>query len=154
MSHEAGIGTMIYITSVPMFLITVLYSLLIMLRCPVKFNFFWFLLLFRRRCALGTMNISWKRKVRLVLLYSVNTTTTVIVCLVTQLCLTVCDPMDSRFLWTRYFPGKNTGVGCHFLLQELLSLVYSICELATRQLSSNSLLFLDIFLMLTSLFSC
>ena len=32
--------------------------------------------------------------------------------LVTQLCPTLCDCMDYRD-----FPGKNTGVGCHFLLQ-------------------------------------
>ena len=36
-----------------------------------------------------------------------------------QLCLTLCDPIDEP---TRLFrpwdsPGKNTGVGCHFLLQ-------------------------------------
>ena len=29
-----------------------------------------------------------------------------------QSCLTLCDPIDSRDS-----PGKNTGVGCHFLLQ-------------------------------------
>ena len=29
--------------------------------------------------------------------------------------LTLCDPMDSLCPW--YSPGKNTGVGCHFLLQ-------------------------------------
>ena len=29
-----------------------------------------------------------------------------------QLCPTLCDPIDSR-----YSPGKNTRVGCHFLLQ-------------------------------------
>ena len=33
---------------------------------------------------------------------------------VAQSCPTVCDPMDLR-PW--YFPGKNTGVGCHFRLQ-------------------------------------
>ena len=38
---------------------------------------------------------------------------------VTQLCLTLCDPMDfsppARLSpWNS--PGKNTGVGCHFLL--------------------------------------
>ena len=31
-----------------------------------------------------------------------------------QLCLTLCDPIDGS-LWCS--PGKNTGVGCHFLLQ-------------------------------------
>ena len=30
-----------------------------------------------------------------------------------QLCLTLCDPI--RHPWDS--PGKNTGVGCHFLLQ-------------------------------------
>ena len=38
-----------------------------------------------------------------------------------QLCPTFCDPMDpmepSRLLRPWDFPGKNTGVGCHFLLQ-------------------------------------
>ena len=32
-----------------------------------------------------------------------------------------CDPVDSpaRFLCLWNFPGKNTGVGCHFLRQEI-----------------------------------
>ena len=37
---------------------------------------------------------------------------------VTQLCLTLCDTMDCIHQappW--YYPGRNTGVGCHFLLQ-------------------------------------
>ena len=33
-----------------------------------------------------------------------------------QLCLTLCDPIDSSPPGS-YVPGKNTGVGCHFLLQ-------------------------------------
>ena len=28
-----------------------------------------------------------------------------------------CDPMDHRVLWPLDSPGKNTGVGCHALLQ-------------------------------------
>ena len=37
-------------------------------------------------------------------------------CSVTQSCLTLCNPMDCRLCpWN--FPGKNTGVGCHSLLQ-------------------------------------
>ena len=37
-------------------------------------------------------------------------------CVCAQSCLTLCNPMDRRApLWN--FPGKNTGVGCHFLLQ-------------------------------------
>ena len=39
----------------------------------------------------------------------------------TQSCLTLCDPMDCSLpascLWD--LPGKGTGVGCHFLLQEI-----------------------------------
>ena len=42
--------------------------------------------------------------------------------LVTQLCPTLCDPRDlsppgSSCQWN--FPGKDAGVGCHFLLQGL-----------------------------------
>ena len=36
---------------------------------------------------------------------------------VTQLCPTLCDPMDTRLLRPWDFLGKSTGVGCHFLLQ-------------------------------------
>ena len=42
------------------------------------------------------------------------------VCLVTQLCLTHHDPMDCRPPGSSVHgdsPGKNTGVGCHALLQ-------------------------------------
>ena len=36
-----------------------------------------------------------------------------------QSCLTLCDPIDSSPPGSRPWdsPGKNTGVGCHFLLQ-------------------------------------
>ena len=39
--------------------------------------------------------------------------------LVTQSCQTSCNPrlQPSRLLRPWDFPGKNTGVGCHFLLQ-------------------------------------
>ena len=39
---------------------------------------------------------------------------------VTQSCPTLCDPTDCSlpgFSIHGIFPGKNTGVGCHFLLQ-------------------------------------
>ena len=40
---------------------------------------------------------------------------------VTQLCLTLCDPMGCSLSGSELcawdFPGKNIGVGCHFLLQ-------------------------------------
>ena len=42
------------------------------------------------------------------------------VCVHPQSCPTLCDPMDRgppRLLCPRNSPGKNTGVGCHFLLQ-------------------------------------
>ena len=44
-------------------------------------------------------------------------------CHVAQLCPTLCDPMDCSLpgseepLSPWNFPGKSTGVGCHFLLQ-------------------------------------
>ena len=41
--------------------------------------------------------------------------------LVTQSCPTLCDPMDCSLPGSSdhgIFTGKNTGVGCHFLLQE------------------------------------
>ena len=40
--------------------------------------------------------------------------------LVTQSCLTLCDPMDCSLPGSSVhgdFPGKNTGLGCHALLQ-------------------------------------
>ena len=44
----------------------------------------------------------------------------VCVCPVTQSCLTLCESMDCysiRLLCPWDFPGKNTGVSCHFPLQ-------------------------------------
>ena len=43
-----------------------------------------------------------------------------VLCLVTQSCLTLCDPMDSSPPGSSVHgdsPCKNTGVGCHALLQ-------------------------------------
>ena len=43
-------------------------------------------------------------------------------CSVAQSYLTLCDPMEpTRLLCPLDFPGKNTGVGCHFLLQVFLA---------------------------------
>ena len=39
--------------------------------------------------------------------------------LVTKSCSTVCNPMDYRLLCPWDFPGKDTGVSCHSLLQEI-----------------------------------
>ena len=45
----------------------------------------------------------------------------VCVCSITQLYPTLCNPMDrlypARLLYPWDFPGKNTEMGCHFLLQ-------------------------------------
>ena len=43
-----------------------------------------------------------------------------VLCLVTQSCLTLCDPMNCSPPGSSVHgdsPGKNTGVGCHALLQ-------------------------------------
>ena len=45
-----------------------------------------------------------------------------VLCLVTQSCPTLCSPMDCSppgFSVHGGSPGKNTGVGCHSLLQEI-----------------------------------
>ena len=42
--------------------------------------------------------------------------------MVAQLCATLCDPMDCSLPGSSVhgdYPGKNTGVGCYFLLQEI-----------------------------------
>ena len=40
-----------------------------------------------------------------------------------QSCLTLCDPMDCspRLFCPWDSPGKNTGMGCHFLLQRIFA---------------------------------
>ena len=43
-----------------------------------------------------------------------------VLCLVVQLCLTLCDPMDCSLPGSSVHgdsPGKTTGVGCHAFLQ-------------------------------------
>ena len=40
-----------------------------------------------------------------------------LVYLVTQFCLTLCDPMGTRFLCPWWFSRQNTWVGCHAFLQ-------------------------------------
>ena len=45
-------------------------------------------------------------------------------CLVAQSCLTLCDPMDCNPSGSSVLgesPGKNTGVGCHALLQGIFT---------------------------------
>ena len=49
--------------------------------------------------------------------------TTILSCSVAKSCLTLCDSMDcllpTGLLHPWDFPGKNTGVGCSFLLQRI-----------------------------------
>ena len=63
-------------------------------------------------------------------------------CSVTQLCLTLLRPhrlQPARLLYPWAFPGKNTGVGCHFLLQGIFPIQGSNpCPL--RQQADSSLL--------------
>ena len=56
---------------------------------------------------------------RFILSPSVSNTSAVL-CLVTQLCPTLCDPMDCNLQGSSVHgdsPSRNTGVGCHALLQ-------------------------------------
>ena len=55
--------------------------------------------------------------------YRVQTSNYLCVCVPAKSCLTLCDLMGcsppGSCPWN--FPGKNTGVGCHFLLQGIFS---------------------------------
>ena len=63
-----------------------------------------------------------------------------------QLCLTHCDPMDCQAPLTMefFFPGKNTRVGCHFLLQGIFPTQGSNPHLLYWQADSLSLYHLGI----------
>ena len=54
------------------------------------------------------------------LIFTVRFPSYLVCMLVTQSCLTLCDPIGlqpTRLLCPWNSPGKNIGVGCHFLLQ-------------------------------------
>ena len=60
-----------------------------------------------------------------------------LVVLVTQVCLTLCDLMDCSlpgFSCPWDSPGKNTGVGCHSLLQGIFPIQGSILGFFHRKL--------------------
>ena len=62
--------------------------------------------------------------------------------LASQSCLAVCDPRElwlTRLLCPWNFPGENTGVGCHVLLQG--DLPNPGMELGSPTLQVDSLLF-------------
>ena len=70
-----------------------------------------------------------------------------------QLCPTFCDPMDSsppRLLCPWDSPGKNTGVGCHALLQEKTLYMFFILDKNQRPFKhifvSLNINFLKVFL--------
>ena len=63
----------------------------------------------------------------------------VVLCLVAQLCLTLCDPMDSSLPDSSvhgHSTGKNTGVGCYALLQGIFPGIKPRCP--TLQVDSLS----------------
>ena len=63
-------------------------------------------------------------------------------CSVTQLCLTLCNPVDCclpGFSVRGVFPGKNTGVGCHFLLKGIFLTQGSNASLLHCQVDSSPL---------------
>ena len=59
-----------------------------------------------------------------------------------QLCLTLCDPMDkpTRLLCPQASLGKNTGVGCHFLLQIQSTVISKNWYNANKKINLNKLL--------------
>ena len=71
--------------------------------------FNWNIYLFLRMC-LATVPSSWVMKTAII----AGSFVAACCYLVAQSCWTLCSPMDSS-LWD--FPGKNTEVGCLFLLQ-------------------------------------
>ena len=62
-------------------------------------------------------------------------------CSVTQLYLTLWDPLDCSPLGScpQDFPHKNTGVGCHFLLQAIFQTQGSPASLVAPALQADSL---------------
>ena len=62
----------------------------------------------------------WKYHWQLSSLNRVLNSRCAVLCLVVQSCLTLCNPMDCSLPGSSIngdSPSKNTGVGCHFLLQ-------------------------------------
>ena len=68
-----------------------------------------------------TANVDCSREIRRCLLLGRKAMTNLVCgCLVAQLCQTLCSPMDGNPLDSSVHggsPDKNTGVGCHALLQ-------------------------------------
>ena len=75
--------------------------------------------------SLRMLQTSWRRMVWIYFILPVRRTSrSSLLWLVTQSCLTLCDPMDYSLSGSSVHgdsPGKNTGVGCHALLQGWVS---------------------------------
>ena len=59
-----------------------------------------------------------------------------------QWCSTLCDPLDCSLPDSSVhgiFPGKNTGVGCHFFLQEIFLIQSLNLHFLQWQAGSSSL---------------
>ena len=68
--------------------------------------------------------ISWPTNLRCIYISFQCHSIQCVLCLVTQSCPALCDPMDCSPPGSSVHgdsPGKNTGVGCHALLQGILS---------------------------------
>ena len=68
--------------------------------------------------------------------------------LVTKSCPTLCNPIDCNLPGSSVHgdsPGKNTGVGCHFLLQEIFATQGLNLHLLHWQVNSLLLSHQDIF---------
>ena len=82
----------------PFFSIWIFFMIFLLFICVVIFAF--------------AFDISFKEQI-----FSIHHT---VLCLVAQSCLTLCDTMDGSLPGSPVHedsPGKNTGVGCHALLQ-------------------------------------
>ena len=74
---------------------------------------------------------------------------------VALLCSTLCDHMNPRLLCTWNSPGKNTGVGCHSLLQGIFLTQGSNpglmhCRQTLYSLSHNAQIYWYVYLSVTS----
>ena len=72
-----------------------------------------------------------------------TTTYAAVLCLVAQLCLTLCDLMDCSLPGSSVHgdsPGKNTGGGCHALLKyiHICMYIYSLCFYSLFYLHSET----------------
>ena len=88
------------------------------------------------------ISVAWRRSLMLLLFQQQCVCVCVCVCSVGQLCPTSCNPVDCnppRSSIYGIFKGKNTWVGCHFLLQGIFPTQGSNPNLLHWQADSLSL---------------